>query len=224
MSSTVGPLGLATAIVVVPSFMSSFQHWGAAAALGDLPLVIVNSLPSMTFVWTYLVLLAGLNRLGRARLSLDPFPEDRSLGLGAVGSLALTGFWLVLLAAVPLAIVGRADLPTVVLSVAVIVATVGVFFLSMFRVHRQMSAAKQRYVAISRALFREAYEPVRAEPSLNVLEAQSSALRVAQSLVERAEHVQEWPIDERATAWVAVVITGVVTSLIVRLVLTAAGF
>jgi hypothetical protein len=223
MSSTVGPLALAAAIVVVPSFASTFQHWGTGAALGDLPLVIVNALPSMTFVWTYLVLLASLDRLGRARLSLDPFPEDRSLGLGAVGSLALTGFWLVLAAAVPLAIVGQADVPTVALSVGVIVATVAVFFLSMFRVHRQMAAAKERYVAIARALYREAYEPVRTKPSLKALQAQAPALDVAQALVERAEDVQEWPIDERATAWVAVVITGVVTSLLVRLVLTAAG-
>jgi hypothetical protein len=223
MPSTLGPITLTVAIVVVPSFASALQHWGPVAALSDLPLVFVNSLPSMTFVWTYVVLLAGLHRLGRARLSLDPFPEDRSLGLGPVGALALTGFWLVLAAAVPLAVVGSADLPTVILSVGVIVATVALFFLSMFRVHRQMAEAKKRYVTLARRLYREAYEPVRAKPMLKSLQAQAPALGVAQDLVERAEHVQEWPIDERATAWVAVVVTGVVTSLIVRVVLAAAG-
>ena len=38
----------------------------------------------MSFVWTYLALLLGLDRLGQERLSLDPFPQDTSLGLGAV--------------------------------------------------------------------------------------------------------------------------------------------
>jgi hypothetical protein len=223
MASTLGPLALAVAIVVVPSFLTSWQVWAPVAALSDLPLLLVNSIPSMTFVWTYLVLLAGLDRLGRARLSLDPFPQDRSLGLGPVGALGLNGFWLVLLAAIPLIIVGSADLPTVVLSLGVIAASVALFFLSMYRIHRQMVDAKQRYVALARAIYNEAYEPIRAKPSLKSLETRASVFGAAQALVERAEKILEWPVDERATTWVVVVITGVTTGLIVRLVLTLAG-
>ena len=40
--------------------------------------------------------LLGLDRLGQERLSLDPFPQDTSLGLAPVGSLAFTGFALLL--------------------------------------------------------------------------------------------------------------------------------
>jgi hypothetical protein len=223
MASTLGPLVLTLGVVVVPSFVSSWQDGGPVVALSDLPLVVVNALPIMTFVWTYLVLLTGLHRLGRARLSLDVFPEDRSLGLAPVGSLALTGFWLLLAAAVPLIIVGSADLPTVVLSLGVIATSVALFFLSMFRVHRQMVEAKRRYVTLARTMYRDAYAPVRSKPTLKSLEAQASALRVAQALVERAEKILEWPIDERATTLVVVVITGVATGLTVRLVLTVAG-
>jgi hypothetical protein len=223
IASTVGPIVLSVAIVVVPSFATSWQHWGPVAALTDLPLVFINSIPSMTFVWTYLALLVGLRRLGSARLSLDQFPEDRSLGLGSVGSLGLNGFWLVLVAAIPLIIVGSADLPTVVLSLGVIAASVALFFLSMFRIHRQMVDTKRRYVTLARAIYGEAFEPVRKKPSLKVLQDQAPGLSIAQALVERAERILEWPIDERATTWVVVVITGVVTSLIVRLVLALAG-
>ena len=223
MASTIGPLALTFGVVVVPSFVSSWQHWGPLPALTDFPLVVINSLPSMTFVWVYLVLLAGLHRLGRARLSLDPFPEDRSLGLGPVGSLALTGFWLVLVAAIPLIAVESSELATVVLTLGVIVASVALFFLSLFRVHRQMAQAKRHYVTQARVMYREAYAPVRAKPALKTLQAQSAALGVAQALVERAEKILEWPIDERATTWVVVVITGVVTGLTVRLGLTLAG-
>jgi hypothetical protein len=223
MSSNWGPALFALGIVTIPSFLSSLQLFGSAAALSDLPLVFVNSLPSMTFVWTYLVFLMGVNRLGEARLALDPFPQDRSLGLRAIGSLALDGFWLLLLAAIPLMIAGRADLPTVVLSLIVIGISVLLLFLSMYRVHRQMTDAKHRYVAEARSLYGEAFAPVRAKPSLKSLEARGSVIGVAQSLLERAERIQEWPIDERATAWVVVVITGVTTGLIVRLILTLAG-
>jgi len=223
MTSTAGPVTLAIAIAVVPSVVSSWQRFGPVAALADLPFVLVNALPTMTLIWTYLVMLAGLHTLGRERLSLDPFPEDRSLGLRPVGSLALAGFWLILAIAVPIIFVFSADLPTVLVSLVVIGASVGLFFLSMFRVHRQMVESRHRYLSITRAIYREAYEPVRANPSLGSLEARATALSVAQGLVERAESVLEWPIDERATAVVAVVVTGVVTSLIVRLVLIAAG-
>jgi hypothetical protein len=93
----------------------------------------------------------------------------------------------------------------------------------MYRIHRQMVDAKRGYVALARGMYSEAYEPIRAKPSLKVLETRSTVLGVAQSLVERAEKILEWPVDERATTWVVVVLTGVTTGLIVRLVLTVAG-
>ena len=222
MSSTFGPLAL-LAIVAVPSSVSEWVHWGGLSALAELPLMLVTTLPIMVFVWTYLVVLAGLYRLGRVPLSLGPFPEDRALGLGPAGSLALTGFWLILAAAIPLILVSLGNVPTVALSLAAVIASVVLFFLSMFRIHRQMVESKRQYVSLARTLYAEAYEPIRAKPSLKTLEAQSSALGVSQALVDRAERILEWPIDERATAWVVVVITGVVTSLLVRLILALAG-
>jgi hypothetical protein len=222
MASVAGPIAL-LAIVSVVSFVTGVRNWGPVSGVADLPLLIANTLPIMVFVWTYLALLAGINALGRLQLSLDLFPQDRTLGLGPVGSLALTGFWLVLIAAVPLIVVTADNLATVGMSVAVIAISTALLFLSMFRLHRRLAAAKVGYVALARTLYAEAYEPVRTKPSLKALQTQAPALEVAQALVERAERVQEWPIDERATAWVVVVVTGVVTSLLVRLVLSATG-
>jgi hypothetical protein len=222
MASVAGPVAL-LAIVSVVSFATGVRNWGPVSGIADLPLLIANTLPIMTFVWTYLALLAGINALGRFQLSLDVFPQDRTLGLGPVGSLALTGFWLVLIAAVPLIVVTADNLATVGMSLAVIGVSTALFFLSMSRLHRQLAAAKAGYVGVARSLYAEAYKPVRAKPSLKALEAQAATLQVTQALVDRAERVQEWPIDERATAWVVVVVTGVVTSLLVRLVLAATG-
>jgi hypothetical protein len=222
MASVAGPLAL-LAIVSAISFVTDVRKWGPVSGIADLPLLVANTLPIMVFVWTYLALLAGINALGRFRLSLDPFPQDRTLGLGPVGSLALTGFWLVLAAAIPLIVVTADNLSTVSMSLAVVGVSTALFFLSMSRLHRQLAAAKSGYVGLARTLYAEAYAPVRTKPSLKALQAQAAALDVAQALVERAERVQEWPIDERATAWVAVVVTGVVTSLLVRLVLAATG-
>jgi hypothetical protein len=222
MASVAGPLVLLLVVSAI-SFLAGVQKWGPVSGVADLPLLLANTLPIMTFVWTYLALLAGINALGRFRLALDPFPQDRSLGLGPVGSLALTGFWLVLAAAIPLIVVTADNVATVAMSLAVVGVSTALFFLSMFRLHRQMGEAKARYLMTTRGIYGDAWAPVRLKPTLKALQAQGPVLAVAQALVDRAERVQEWPIDERATAWVAVVVTGVVTSLIVRLVLVAAG-
>jgi hypothetical protein len=220
--STRGPLAL-LAILAAGTIVTEVQRWGWFATVVDLPLMLLDVLPIATFVWTYLVLLFGLNELGRVRLELGTFPADRSLGLRPVGNLALTGFWLVLAAGVPLMLAASASESTFALSLVVILASVALLFLSMFRLHLQMATAKAEYVRQARELYRQAYEPVGRDPSIAALESQGQVLSVAHELVERAEHILEWPIDERATAWIAVVVTGVVTSLIVRLVLAAAG-
>ena len=222
LTSVRGPLVL-TALTVAIATPTTALEFGVPVALVDIPLLGLMILPIMTFVWAYGALLVGLDRLGQSQLALDLFPQDRSLGLGAVGGAAISGFWLLLVAAAPLLLLAGVDLTTFVTSVGVVVVTVALFILSMLRLHGQMRAAKARYVAMTHALVAEAYQPVRASGDLATLEAHSAALNAAQSLAERAERILEWPIDERMVAAMTVVVTGVVTSLIVRLVLQAAG-
>jgi hypothetical protein len=64
------------------------------AAVVWLPVAVLLNVPLMTAVWVYLALLLGLHRLGRRTLSLAAFPQDLSLGLGEVGRLAFTAFWI----------------------------------------------------------------------------------------------------------------------------------
>ena len=69
----------------------------------------------------------------------------------------------------------------------VIVAfAVAMFVLSMWRIHRQMVTASDGFVALTRRLYADAYAPIRRDPSIQLLESQSGALRAAQSLDERA--------------------------------------
>jgi hypothetical protein len=84
-----------------------------------------------------------------------------------------------------------------------------------------MRAAKTRYVTMGRAYVAVAYEPIRAHGTLEVLEQSAPALNAAQGLADRADKILEWPLDERMIAFMTVVVTGVVTSLVVRFVLQA---
>jgi hypothetical protein len=94
----------------------------------------------------------------------------------------------------------------------------------MWRLHGQMAAAKKRYVADARRLYADAYAPLRERPDVETLTVTSSPLSVAQSLDERAAGLPTWPVDEGTARFVAVIVTGVITSLIVRALFAAVGF
>lgn len=222
MGSVPGPLVLTTVVAFVLS-ASGWARYGPIPPLAALPLLVVYMLPIQTFVWVYLTILADLDRLGRQPLAIDLFPQDRTLGLERVGALASTGVGLVLAAAVPVLLAGSDEPVTLGISLALVATSVGVYLLSMWRIHRQMVSAKAHYMAIARRLYAEAYEPVRADPSIATLEARASVLGQAQALEARAHDIPTWPIDEATLRFVAVVITGVVTSLVVRALLATAG-
>jgi hypothetical protein len=222
ITSVLGPVAL-VAITVATSLPSTFADFGVTVAVVDILLLSAVLLPIMTFVWAYGSLLVGLDRLGRANLQLDDFPQDRALGLGPIGSVAMTGFWVLVLGATPLLIFAGSDLTTLGASVVTLAVMVGLFVLSMLRLHGQMRTAKAGYVAMTRRLVAEAYAPMRATTDLPTLQAGKPALDAAQSLAERADRLLEWPIDERMVAWITVVVTGVATGLVVRFILQAVG-
>jgi hypothetical protein len=167
--------------------------------------------------------LIGLDQLGRARLALAPFPQDRSLGLGAVGSLAFSGFALLVLAAVPTLLASTRNGSTFFITALILAVNLPIFFSSMWRLHRQMSGAKARYVCDARELYAAAYEPLRSNPSLSVLRKQASVLDAASALQERAERIQVWPINDGLIAIISFIVAGITSGIVVRLIAVAAN-
>ena len=92
-------------------------------------------------------------------------------------------------------------------------------FLAMWRLHRQMVAAKARYGAETRAVYAAAYEPYRIDGSLSTLEAQASVLGAAQALDERAQQIREWPLDQRLGRIMSFAVAAVASTIIGRFVL-----
>jgi hypothetical protein len=223
ISSVRGPLAL-TVIVATVITVGGLVRYGPLPPLAALPLLVVYMIPIVTFIWVYLAILVDLDRLGRQPLALDTFPEDRTLGLEKVGSLASSGLGLVLIAAVPVLVAGSDEPVTLGISLAIVGSTVGIFIWSMARLHRQMARAKARHVAFARQLYAEAYAPIGRSPSVEHLAAQSSALGAAQTLDARAAAILTWPVDEDTLRFIVVIITGVLTSLVVRALFAAIGF
>jgi hypothetical protein len=195
---------------------------GAAAAVQGLTWLVIG-VPLCTAVWVYVVLQRGLIRLGRGHVTLLGYRGDRTLGLRPVGRLAFTGFWLLFGAIGPLVLTGLTDVPVAAVGIGALVAGLCLFFLSLRDIHRQMVAVKQQELALALALYRQALDRVRGEPTLEVLQQQSGLLGAAENLEKRAERILEWPFDEATLARVLTIASSAAAGIIARLVLVPTG-
>jgi len=75
-----------------------------------------------TFLWTYVALLLGLNRLGRERLVPEDIPVDPILGLQPLGRIAATGLWMLLIWLVPVVLTGLPDVAGFIVGMVVLAA------------------------------------------------------------------------------------------------------
>lgn len=217
-----GPILLAVIVAAIVSAGGAMTY-GVLGPLASLPFLFVYLVPILTFVWVYVTILLDLNRFGRHPLMLRGFPEDPTLGLRGIGMLTSAGLGFLLIAAAPVLIAAGDEPVTLAIGLAIVGLTLAAFVASMWPLHRQMAAAKDRYVTATRRLYADAYAPLAVDASQTTLEARSGALGAARSLDERAQSLQTWPIDEGTQRFVAVIVTGVVTSLVVRAVLATLG-
>lgn len=223
LNGALGPLAL-TILLTAVNGVDVALGWSPAIAATFLPYIALPVLPMMTLFWVYLSLLLGLDRLGRRRMNLGPFPEDCSLGLGPVGALAFSAFLTFCAGTVPFLLVSLRDRFDLTVGLAFFVAGVGAFFLSMWRLHRQMVETKGEHLVRARALYGEAYEPLRPETTLEALQARTPLVSAAEAFEKRVLAIQEWPFDDRTMARIVGISTGVVTAIIARFVLRAFGF
>lgn len=222
LDSAVVPLVLTVAVGLVLPLDEAAAGEPVAAVLQGVTWMVVG-LPLCTAVWVYATLQLGLHRLGRGRLTLVEYRGDRTLGLQAVGSLAFTGFWMLLGAFVPLALASSADLPSVLVTLAVLLAGVVLFFLSLLGLHRRMVSVRDRELDRARALYEQAYRPVREQPTLEVLQQQVGSLNAAEALEKRAERIQAWPFDEGTFARTVTIASSAVASIVARILLAPTG-
>lgn len=219
LNSVAGPLALSAAAAVAFALAVLDQDgWTSALLRGATWFVL--GVAFWTFLWTYASLQLGLDRLGRERLAPEAVHVDPGLGLRPLGDIAFMGLWLLLVWLVPVLLTGLPDVVGVAMGLLVLAGGLAAFFLSLLRLHRQMVAVKARELAIARQLYAEAYEPVRAAPSLAALEQQRTLLAAADALEKRARAIHDWPIDEGTFARVLTIVIGIT---IARLILDPLG-
>jgi multisubunit Na+/H+ antiporter MnhC subunit len=222
MGNAVGPVAL-TAVLTAVLSVNLLRRWEIEAVAILLPYLALPVFPIMTLFWVYVVVLVGLDRLGRQAIELGPFPEDTSLGLRPVGALAFSAFLIFCAATGPFLLVNLRDRVQLIVGLTFFLAGVGVFFLSMWRLHRQMVEAKARHLAWVRGLYGEAFAPLRPRPTLEALQARAPLVSAAEALEKRAVAIQEWPFDDRTMGRIVAISTGVVSTLLGRFALRALG-
>lgn len=192
-------------------------------ALAKAPFDFLVYLPLSVWVWSYLMLMVGLHRLGKRSLRLEAYSGDRSLGLRPVGRLAATGFWIFVANITPILLTNIPYGFGLVVGVAFFAAGIAAFFASLYSLHRQMQGVRQQQLARVRDLYAQAYEPIRFQPDLVTLQAQAPLLSAAEALERRAEAIQTWPFSNLIFTRIVVLASGVLTSVIVKLVLRSIG-
>jgi hypothetical protein len=222
VNSVAGPLVLSVAAAIAFG-VSAFVRDGWTPAILRGATWFVLGIAIWTFLWTYGSLQLGLDRLGREHLRQDAVRVDPSLGLRPFGDVAFMGLWMLLICIVPVLLTGLPDVVGVVIGMLVLATGLAVFFLSLLRLHWQMIEVKASELAIARDLYAQAYEPVRARPSLDALEEQRSLLGAADALEKRAHAINDWPIAEGTFARVITITTSVTAITIARLILDPLG-
>jgi hypothetical protein len=217
MDSKAVPLVLTAASVLILPIDEALTGDIRAALIQALTWMIIG-IPLWTAIWTYLSVQLGLRSLGRGHLTLQTYQGDRSLGLRPVGQLAFTGFWLLLGVVAPLVVTNASDIPGAAVGILVLLAGLALFFLSLRGVHRQMVIIKHRELDIARALYMQAYQQVRDQPTLKVLEQQAGLLTAAEALEKRAERIQAWPFDETTFAQVLTIASSATAGILARLI------
>jgi hypothetical protein len=95
--------------------------------------------------------------------------------------------------------------------------------MSVYRLHRQLVAAKRHYLSRVRSLYAEALPPLESAWSLETVSAQSGHLYAVEVLQRQVADIREWPFNEALVARVAAIVTSVLGIIAARLILSRFG-
>lgn len=227
-SSTAGPF-LLTAVTMIIRGPGLFGPVKWVTFLGVV-IAIIYALPGATLLWLYGSILWGTDRFGRSNLRLAPFEEDSSLGLGTFGALTADAFGTMMLVVAPLFIGISIVLPReqlraqdLLLEVAVVLAIVALLFSSVYRLHRRLVIEKTKRLAWAKHRYGEAFRAATTNTTEQTLRDRVAELQLAAEIERRAAAIQTWPFDVSAFRTIGAIVSGVLTALFARLLLTRVG-
>lgn len=219
--STYGPLALSLAsslVFVAPPVLATPDVGGVVVLLVN----FVAGIPMWTLMWVGGSVLVGVDRLGRMPLRLVSFDEDRSLGLRPFGRLAFVSLLPLLSMSLIWTVANVDNLRDFLISVTISLVILGLFLLSLNRLHQQMVRAKTERLTQIRGQISTILRDAPAQEA-EQLSALVSRLQLAESLERRAQSIQEWPFDEGIQRFLVAITSGVIVTTLARLVISRFG-
>ncbi|MGH2359451.1 MAG: hypothetical protein ACRDGM_02770 [bacterium] len=184
---------------------------------------VVAALPLMSVFWMFVIVARGLLRLGARPLRLEPFERDRALGLRPLGSLAFGLYMVYAAVTTSLALVTSYERLQLLSTLAFSVIGLGMFFLQMRGLRRQMLAGKAAHTEWARELYAAVVESVRRDPSPEGLDRQAHRVLAAAEIKREVAGIQEWPVDDSLLRTVVAIGTSITAAILARLILTRVG-
>lgn len=207
--------------LAIPIIFGLFSDYGVATIASNalsfalyLAVSLLILLPEATALWVSVVGLLTIATLGRQPVP-GTFPEDRSLGLKSVGQLLTMLLFLYVVILTPALIFGTSRLIDLLTVIGLFAFGVGAMLVAVWAIHVRMAAERTSAVAAARARYADAYRKATAQPNENT----ARRLEVSRMLLDGAESIHEWPFDERTQRIAGLLLSGVITGVVVRLVI-----
>jgi hypothetical protein len=216
-----GPTALAVAITMIEA-AAIFSATGPFESAILLPILMIVHLPLATGTWIVITVLSSLDRLGRTPLDLDHHSAGSTLGLKPVGELAVATFAYFAAGSLPVLLANTNSSLALGINTTIFLAAVVVFFLSMYRIHLQMSRAKEGAIAEARQSWEAAYRLGLNQAGSNA-EQRAALLTAADVLDRRAHAIKSWPLTGGLYGQVYGIIIGVLAGLLTRVIAVSVG-
>jgi hypothetical protein len=223
-ASATATLAIALFLTVTTELVQLSEFSSSDIASAPLPFIVavvgtfLTRIPQSAAFWVSVVALLTIAALGRQPVP-GTFPEDRSLGLKSVGQLLTTILFLYVVLFTPTFLLGTSTLVGLITILALFALGLTAMLVAVWAMHRRMAAERKAEIDGARAQFAEAYRAARTTAN----EANARRLDVTRKLLDGAESIHEWPFDDRTQRIVGLLLSGVVTGVVVRLVIFSLG-
>jgi hypothetical protein len=223
-ASVLVPILIALLLTVTTESVQLSDFSASAITSNPIPFAIaflgtfVMRVPEGVAFWVFVVALLTVAALGRQPVP-GSFPEDRSLGLKAVGQMLTTLLFLYIVILGPSLLFGTSTLIGLISILALMGLGLAAMLVAVWAMHMRMAAERAAAVGAARAQYAVAYRAARANPTDDA----TRRLQATRLLLDGAESIHEWPFDDRTQRIAGLLLSGVITGVVVRLVLIALG-
>lgn len=194
--------------------------------LVGIPLYYWVAFPA-TFVWVWMYCLYSIFKMGRLDLRLQPFTEDRTLGLKPLGrfALRLSGMYIALLIIViiPNLFIGLSSLPFLVVYAGFFLLALVFFFLPLLPLRGQLLRAKRDLLRRVGIRYTHVFERIDLGSEGHIEQEAVNELAAIDKIQRDVQQIHTWPFDVGIVVRLSAIILSVIAIILARIITITFG-